>query len=236
MRGAFSVAVVDDNATDRALIENMAREICRDENIPCAFATFESAERLLEAIRGGERFDILLLDVILTGMDGMDLASALRESGDRAAIIFISAHPEMALRGYEVSAARYLGKPLDIEKMREALRYCCGALAERQPLLLSISGGQMRLNAGDIVYAETWERGVRVVLTTGNVQTSAGISELAEALNGRSFVLCHRAYLVNLAHVRALRYCEAEMDNGDVVPVSKYRYAEVKKRYLEKPH
>ena len=82
------------------------------EGLACSVSTYESATALLDAIQGGAQFHILLLDVMMEGLDGMELAAALRELGNSTAIIFISSNREMAMRGYEVSAARYLAKPI----------------------------------------------------------------------------------------------------------------------------
>ena len=83
---------------DRAQIERMTREILREEGIKADVIWYDSAAALLEAVREGRTFHILLLDVMMEGMDGMELAAALRAGHEDAAIIFISSNREMALR------------------------------------------------------------------------------------------------------------------------------------------
>lgn len=73
------------------------------EGLACDLSGFESATALLTAIQGGAQFHILLLDVMMKGLDGMELAAALRKLGNDATIVFISSNRDMALRGYEVS-------------------------------------------------------------------------------------------------------------------------------------
>ena len=158
------LAVCDDEAADRARIEQMAGAILHEESIAAEIAGYESAAALLAAIRAGRAFDVLLLDVMMEGMDGMALAAALRAGREDAAIIFISSNREMALRGYEVAASRYLAKPVDPEKLREALLHCRAARSGRSALALPTASGQSSVAPAAVLYAEAWERGVRLHL------------------------------------------------------------------------
>ena len=80
----LKLAVCDDEAADRARIEQMAGAILREESIAAEIAAYDSAAALLAAIRAGRAFDVLLLDVMMEGMDGMALAAALRAGHEDA--------------------------------------------------------------------------------------------------------------------------------------------------------
>lgn len=210
----------------------MAQEILRAEEIPAEIACFASAGALLHAIQTGGAFQILLLDVMMEGMDGMELAAALRAGQEEAAIVFISSNREMALRGYEV-AARYLAKPLDAEKLREALLHCCAAYLQPREIVLPTSEGQSKVNVRAIVYVEPWDRGVRLHFAHKKVEVRMSISQVAALLPEHQFAYCHRTLLVNLAYVRHLRYCELELKSGERLPISKYRLAQFKSEFMK---
>ena len=152
--------------------------------------------------------------------------------GDGAAIIFISANRDMALRGYEVSAARYLAKPLQKAQLREALLYCCRTYLMQKEILLPAPEGQRRILVSDVIYIEPWERGTRLVLVDGECKTGSKISELERLLPKERFVFCHRTLLVNLTFIRTIRYCELTLKNGQTLPVSKYRQAQMKESFM----
>ena len=235
-RPQLHIAVCDDEALERQRIADLVNQIMPEEGLSCRVTSYESGADLLSAIQHGGRFQILLLDVMMEGLDGMALAAALREKGDHTAIIFISSNLEMALRGYEVEAARYLAKPVDRERLREALMFCYRTRLAQKEILLPTASGQSRILPSDLIYAETWERGVRLVLKDGREETGLKISELAAMLPERQFVFCHRTILVNLAFIQSIRYCELELKSGDTLPISKYRQSEIRKqfmRYLE---
>lgn len=212
------IAVCDDEVIDRKRAKRITTDIMEAEGLACSLSVYESAKALLTAIQGGAQFHILLLDVMMDGLDGMEFAAALRKLGDNTAIVFMSTNREMALRGYEVSAVRYLAKPLREEQLREALLYCYKTFCEKKEILLPTEKGQSKLAPSSILYVESWERGARLQLTGGPIETSVRISELASMLPERSFIFCHRTILVNLAFIKHLRSCEIELADGRILP------------------
>ena len=96
----------------------------------------------------------------------------------------------------------------------------------QKEILLPTASGQRRILPSDLIYAETWERGVRLILKDGREETGLKISELAAMLPERQFVFCHRTILVNLAFIQSIRYCELELRSGATLPISKYRQSE----------
>lgn len=226
------LAVCDDEPTDRRQAERLAAEILEAEGLACGLSGYGSAAALLDAIRGGARFHLLLLDVMMEGLDGMELAAALRKQGDDTAIIFMSTNRELALRGYEVSAARYLAKPLRREELREALLYCYRTFWAKKEILLPTVKGRRRIPLSDILYAEAMERATRLVLTDRVETLTVKFSDLAPLLPERQFVFCHRSYLVNLEHIAYIRSRELELANGETLPVSRYRAEDLQRQFV----
>ena len=226
------LAVCDDAPAFCDQLAEWTREILRQEGIEAEIDRFDSARPLLEAIGEGAAFSILLLDVMMEGMDGMELAAALRAQGRKLPIIFISSNREMALRGYEVAAARYLAKPVDREKLREALLFCCETLGAGGELLLPAIDAHRRIQPSFIMYAETCGRGIRIVMKDGQFECRMKISELAAMLPSAQYVFCHRTILVNLDYVTSIRYCELELKNGARLPISKYRLTDLRAQLL----
>lgn len=95
---------------------------------------YASAEELYFARKSGEAFGILLLDVEMSGMTGIDLAKKLRSEGFRGEIISITSHFELAGEGYEVDALHYLVKPVSYEKLSAVLKKATERLSVEPPL------------------------------------------------------------------------------------------------------
>jgi len=226
------IAICDDETIDRQQAADLTSEIMAAEGLVCGLCAYESATDLLNAIQGGEQFQILLLDVMMEGLDGMELAAALRRLGDATCIIFMSTNREMALRGYEVSAARYLAKPLRKEQLREALLYCYKTFCEEKEILVPTTKGRRRIALSDILYVEAMERMTKLVLRDRQEEVGMKFSEMTALLPERHFVLCHRSYLVNLEHIAYIRSRDLELTTGEVLPVSRYRAEALQKQFV----
>ncbi len=233
-RSQLRIAVCDDDPSDRRQIAGLTREILQAAGLSCAVSAYSNGTELLEAVRKGTSYHILLLDVMMDALGGMDLAAALRRLGDSAAIVFISSNRELAMRGYEVAAVRYLAKPIQPQQLREALLFCHKTFYEKKEILLPTSRGRHRISYSDVVYAEAVARITRLILTENREETvGMKFSDLAAMLPERQFVLSHRSYLVNLEHVRYVRNRELELTTGAVLPVSRYRLDELQQRMVD---
>ena len=228
----MKIAICDDEPGDLKRIEEKIKEIAEREAIEYSMACYQKGSDLLDDVEKGERFHVLFLDVMQPELNGIELASALRAKQNDIPIVLVSFNRDMALCGYEVAAVRYLAKPLDEEKLREALLFCYRMGKQRQGMMLPTPHGTRKFSIDEIVYIETWGRGVRVILSDGHEEVSMKISELEALLPYQQFVMCHRTLLVNLAFVRYLRYCELELKTGSILPVSKYRQNATREKLL----
>ena len=116
----LKIAVVDDMEKDRVQIADMAKCILCNERISHSIDSYADGKSLLDDLRSGKKYNLILLDVLMDEMDGMALAKSLRDQGDSTMIIFISISQELCRRGYHVEASRYLVKPLDKEELKPA--------------------------------------------------------------------------------------------------------------------
>ena len=139
---------------------------------------------------------------------------------------------ELCRRGYLVDASRYLVKPLDKEELKEALIHCCEKQAKKE-ILLPTDKGLHRTSFADIQFVEAFERGTRFVLTGDTVETKLKFSEVEAMLPKSSFILCHRAYIVNLALTKHIGQYEFTMKHGATVPISRLRYNEVNQQFVD---
>lgn len=233
MKYPFYIAVCDDEEADREQIREMAEEACRAEKIQAEIVCYGTAKELLEEIHNGKEYAMLLLDVLMPKQDGMELARVLRNQKVETEIVFISCNREMALQGYEVAAARYLAKPLEMEKLTEAVRFCYEKRRNGKEILLPVDGYMRKIAPKDIYYIEIIGRKSRIMQETQEWDTSLSMKELEEILLGQGFVRCHQSFLVNFSHVKNFRTSSMELTDGRNVPVSKHRVKEVRQAFFD---
>ena len=229
----LEIAIVDDSLQDRLHIAELTGKILSETNITYSLDLYEDGAALLEGLRGGKKYNLLLLDIVMGEMDGIALAKALRDQRDQTMIVFISSSHEMARQGYKVNALRYVVKPLDSEELKEALQYCHMELMTKKEILLPTENGHYRISFADIQFVEAYDRGTRFVLSGETMYSSVKFSEAVSMLPKSGFILCHRAFLANAANVKRIRPNEFLMRSGALVPISKHRYAEVSRQFFD---
>lgn len=229
----LKIAVVDDMEQDRVQITDMAKCILCNAKISHSISGYADGKSLLDDLRSGKKYNLLLLDVLMDEMDGMALAAELRKQGDQTMIVFISISQEMARQGYKVKAMRYLAKPLDAEELKEALLHCYSQWQAKKEILLPTDQGQYRIPFSDIQFVEAFDRGTRFVLKSETVEAKIKFSEVEGMLPKSTFVRCHRAYIVNMAQTKRISQYEFLMKSGVTVPISRLRYQEINRLFIQ---
>ena len=230
----YQVAVCDDVARDLSGMAAATSALLREAGIESRIERFRSASELLSAWNRGGMWDLILLDIMMDGQDGIELAEALRGAGDETDLIFITSSPEYALAGYRSYPVSYLLKPLSREKLEPVLTRC---LERRQTLpslvLNDPEGGKRTVPLGDIRYIEVFRRELVVHCKGRDITGSGPLNAVLSELPAASFYRCHRSCVVNLAQVSGVRrYCFLLREGGEV-PIAMRAYPEAQARWLE---
>lgn len=177
--------------------------------------------------------DLLLLDIEMGDMNGMELAKKLRSKGDMLPIIFITGFSKYIGDGYDVEALHYLLKPVDRKKLFQVLdRYACRHKPDNR-IILPCGDESVLVASDDIVYLEAFGKKTQVVLNGGKeIICSCGLSNASEML-GQGFVSCHRSYVVNIKLIRSISRSEITMDSGIKIPVSRRLYDSVNRAFID---
>ena len=117
----YKIAVCDDEAEQVEYLAALAGDWAECRGNRVCIRPFYSAEEFLFHYEEEKDCDILLLDIEMRGINGVELAKRLREENDALQIIFITGHPDFIADGYEVGALHYLLKPVSGEKLNQVL-------------------------------------------------------------------------------------------------------------------
>ena len=117
---------------DEALARSRLRTLLRDCSAPAAEVVAEAAQGAeAQAQLASMKLDVVLLDVHMPGIDGIEVARALRERADAPAVVFVTAHAAHAVTAFELDAVDYLTKPVRAERLQQALQKAERYLKER---------------------------------------------------------------------------------------------------------
>ena len=228
----LKIAVCDDEQNQIEYITSIVVSWSAHEGHDCEIRTFASAEAFLFEYEENKVYDILLLDIEMSKMNGIDLAKKVREGNTRVQIVFITGYPDFMSEGFEVAALHYLMKPVKKEKLFSVLDRAVENLGQKEKsLVLETENGTMRVNFSNIIMAEAQGHDTLLMLTTGKETAKIGINELEKQLDD-SFVRSHRSYLVGLRHVTRITKTDVILDNSDLIPLSRRMYAEVNQKFI----
>ena len=207
----------------------------RNEDI--TYVAFQSPFELLTEIEKGIRPDILFLDVVMPGQNGMDVAKEIRQYDTNMKIIFLTSSPEFAVESYSVGAYFYQLKPIWEESF---FRLMDAVLAEcekkkKNSLTLRSKDGITRTDLQQLEYCEVLGRKLLFHLENGAVLESAGsLDDLAgQLMQYSNFFRPHRSFLVNMEYIQNISSRSIKMVNDAEIPIPHGKCSEIKNTYME---
>lgn len=233
----MKIVICEDEARyQQAISEAIGRWQAEGGHDDVELSVFSSSEDLLGALGRGLNIDLLFIDIEIPGeMNGVDLARSIREAQLDVTIVFCTNYSEYVYEGYTVNALRYLKKPV----AQADIDFCCSYVHNRLPIksenaLTIVSGGKRHvLRHIEIRCIEAQLRSLcfSTTLSDQPLRVSARLSDIRDRLPASLFVLCHRSYIVNIAHVRMLTRSSLTLSDGTVIPVSRTCIGDVNRAF-----
>ena len=219
----YQLAVCDDRPEDSRLVARLASRWARQAGAEAEIESFPSAEAFLFRYEEKKDFDVLLLDIEMTGMDGVELARTVRRDNEAVQIVFITGYSDYIAEGYEVSALHYLMKPVNEEKFHQVLTRAVGRLARNEPFLtLELPGETVRVPLPEIRYLDV-QQNYATVHAGRDYTLKRPLAEFEAALD-RRFFRAGRSCIVNLTCIRRVTRTEAELTTGERIPLPRGQY------------
>ncbi|MBE5924154.1 MAG: response regulator transcription factor [Lachnospiraceae bacterium] len=187
--------------------------------------TYKSGEQLVQDIDNGDfAIDLLLLDINMNQLNGLEVAGYIRKNTIDVDIIFVTVSGEHVYEGYTYRAFSYLLKSNIEQRLDSELnRY----MDERERvdvcLEVSVNGTVMKLPIGKIFYLESNARKVIAHMSGEDVEFYSKLDDLEEILSQTGFLRIHQSYLINELFVDAVSR-ESVIVNKVTIPMSRKYY------------
>lgn len=231
----MKIAVCDDDPQGLERISYFIDTYKRESKVQLTCKTFQSSTALISSMVSGD-YDILLLDILMPGINGMQAAYEIRAFDAGVKIVFLTSSPEFAVESYAVKAYDYILKPVSKDKLFSILD---AVIAEEQKplegLTVKTQLGMARILFSRLAFVEIMNKKLYFHLADGGVQeVTASLSAFEEELLARSeFVKVHRSYIVNLWQMSELGAKELITHAGKTVPISRLLYGKVREAYMK---
>lgn len=227
----MNIAILEDLQSDYETLQNVLKDCMQNQNIKYELYWFKTGEAFL-ADFSPEKYDLLFFDMLLgDGINGMDTARKVRALGCHTPIVFTTSERDYAVEGYEVQAINYLIKPYEPESIRTVLNRVLSAMQTRRYLTVPVNRGTQCICTDELMWAEAKDHYMELHMLSGEmVRTSLRFEELWEMLPSLlQFSSCYRGIVVNFEYVAALQGNDFILSNGQKVPVSRLKRAEMQK-------
>ncbi|GAA0220778.1 LytR/AlgR family response regulator transcription factor [Metaclostridioides mangenotii] len=228
----IKIAICEDEKEQQDLLKVYINQIFEELSIKYKLEILNSGEELLENYL--KDTDILLLDIQMCKINGMDTARKIRTLDEDVEIIFITSLIEYALEGYEVRAYRYLIKPVKYENLKENIINCMKEVdIKNKYIMVKEQGNRIKLNISEITYVEVQKETITIHTLKKVYKINGTMSNIEKELDCSRFFRCHKSFLVNLEHIKSIKQYAAVLEDSDEVPVSRYRFKETKDKFFD---
>ena len=225
--GKIKIAICDDDASQREYLTVAVAEWAKKNRHLTEVRQYADAKSFLFDYSEDKGFDILLLDIEMPEMNGIELAKTVRRENSTVQIVFITGFYEYFSDGYDVSALHYLIKPADERKLFTVLDKAVDNLAYRQrSVLLVTADGEVKVSLADILYIESENVYIIVHTVHGDYRTRMALTKFMEQLD-ETFFKVHRSFVVGLKYIKKITRTEVIVTNGASIPISRGLYDEV---------
>ena len=230
------VAIVDDSAPDRDRLSADIRSWASSGNgTDVSLSVFPGAEELIAALPDMPPLQLVFLDIMMGGMNGIELAQHLRRRDAGLLIVFLTSSREYAFDAFPLHPFDYLIKPYAAAAVRSVLDEALRSLSAARPeITVRVSRGELRLPVDRLVSAVSHAHAVDLRTVDGQtVRSTMTFAEIEALLADERFLLVNRGVLVNMDHARSLDGDVLKMDDGASYPLRTRGRADLTGRFLQ---
>lgn len=217
----YSVSIVDDSTSDSEYVAVLVKRWAEAAGHTVSLSVFPSAEAFLFWYEEEHNVDILLLDIEMGALNGVELAKTVRQKDIPMQIAFITGYPDFIAEGYEVSALHYLMKPVSFEKLCMVLDKAAANLSKAEKrLCVTYDHETDFVPLSQIFYIEAQKQYILIYTADRTYRMKSSLAETEEKLD-EYFFKCQRSFLVNLRYVARIKSSCVVLKNGTEVPISR---------------
>lgn len=228
------IAICEDNREHAEILQGMIKKWAESENIEVDIGYYQSAEQFLFFMKDEAHYDLAFLDIQMEKISGLQLAKLIRREDKTIFLIFTTGLKDYAVKGYEVSAFRYLVKPLQQNEVVDALTRANKVLAQnkKDAIVVYLNSEARRICKNDIWYIEIDDHYIVIHTKDEVIRFKAKMKDLEQHFQEPQFCKCHRSHIVNLHYVTKISKDGVFLENGEVLSISRARWEALNRCYM----
>ncbi len=227
------IAICDDEKDAISLHDKIVKSSLQACSIGYEITTYTRSQNLLYDItEDGFFYDLILLDIEMPDVTGMELSEKIKPHLPNVKIIFITSHIEYAIDAYELSIFRYVPKSSLDTRLPAAITDAARLieLEAGQEYTIQTSSRLERIPYKEIYYIQRDGKNASIVSSFGVSKVRKSLQKVYEELNTPEFIYIDRGYIVNIIQIMKIRDSTAFLKNGEQLPVSRAHLQDVKQQ------
>lgn len=217
----YSVCVVEDDGLFAQTVCKMLVRYATERGFELRVSSFGSAVEFMER---QSRYDLVLMDIGLPGINGIEAAEWLRTYDEEAQLIFVTNLSQFAIRGYSVGANDYILKPIRYMDFRLSLDRAFRVISRKATgsLVIPSRDGMRVIPTFDLCFIDVTNHSIAYHLADGSVVSARGsLNKVEETLSASTFVRVSKSCLVNMCHIRLIEGPALLLSCGDTAYISR---------------
>lgn len=199
------IAIVEDEKEFAEQIIGYLEKYEQDNGAEIRMSVFTDGAQILDNYQ--PIYDIILLDIEMPQVNGMEAAERIREQDGDVVLMFITSMAKYAIRGYAVGALDFVMKPINYftfsAKLTRAIKRA--DKRERVQILLNLPDKVKPLNLEQIYYVEVQSRMLHYHTDEGEYVVRGTMQSVEKQFESHHFTKCNHWYMVNLRYVSEVR-------------------------------
>nr|MCM0167141.1 LytTR family DNA-binding domain-containing protein [Paeniclostridium ghonii] len=231
----LKIAICDDEKIYRDTVKSYIAKFSKPIGTSINVFEYDSGIKLLDDI-SDKNFDLIILDIVMDEMDGIDTAKKIRSLDKEVCIVFLTNYEEFAIRGYGLNVYKYLLKHSLSEEILKNIIYEVKKNKKTKTIILKMQKEIIKFDVSSIYFFEVNNRTITVHYDFNREYKTKSfygkLEDIEKQLEGESFYRSHRSYIVNIKKIRKIASREIFFDIPQKAMVSRLKLLELKEKYI----
>jgi DNA-binding LytR/AlgR family response regulator len=216
---------------DEIIIHEQVKECIsgHDFGMQIEITSFKSGEELLEY---QQTMDILLLDICMPGLDGIEIGHRLKKNRMIGKIIMLTSMVERFQEAFEIEAYRFVTKPIEEDKLIKAIEDAMATFIGTETIEVFLENVKYSFQQKEIIYISKAGSCTEVIVENTVFHSRLTLAAWETVLDERMFFRVHGSHIVNLSKIDRIED-KVYLESGEILPISKRKRTDLKKHYMQ---
>lgn len=226
------IAIVEDDLVCADQLKGYVDRFCNENQVQAEVTRFADGAQIVGDYR--PVWDLILMDIEMPHLNGMQAAHYIRQTDPSVVLIFITNMARYAIKGYEVDALDFILKPVKYAPFSLKLRKALNIIKSRRRsyLMIDVDGESLRVATDEILYIDVINHRLHIHTVQREYVTWGSMQDMETRLLGLPFVRCSHSYIVNLRNVTGIRK-DTVLVSGHELPVSRPKRKEFLRQFSD---